>query len=147
MSLTRGLSITRDELSLAVLDLNDGTSREIAGQAGVQPGSKTWRRETASSPHVPGSLVVHSVRDRDRMAVQIVHKASTFAAVWTLVEETEAAFDQATFVVAETIGAQQIDYAGSEADASHVWSGLWMEVPAMLVLFEFPHRLITVDGS
>lgn len=63
--------ISRLELSLAPLDLNDHVNYQVASE--ILGGSQTWRRMSVSSPYVDGEYTVNATRGRveERFGVQV----------------------------------------------------------------------------
>lgn len=73
--LTVAASVTRTELQLGDLNIDDGTSFTLA--QGLRIGSVTWRRETVQSPFVEGRIPVHEVKDAAESTVVVyVHGTS-----------------------------------------------------------------------
>ena len=61
MSLTLSLYVTRTELGLTNLQLNEDPYKVSAND--FNPGSVVFRRETAKSPYVDGGIVTGAVKD------------------------------------------------------------------------------------
>ena len=69
--------VTRDELELDPLDINDGVNF-ILGK-GVQTGKLTWRKDTVTSPYVHGRFPVREVMDAVEMTLVVYALGSSHA--------------------------------------------------------------------
>lgn len=141
-----GLLITRTELGLADLDLNDGTVYVMALD-GIRPRGESWRREFARSPNVPGQRVVHAVLEADPLQVDVICKGDTWFDAHQNYETAVDAFRQTTFNVTETVDGVTHLWQCTEADVVPVWRAIWQAVPAIAVAFEAPRQPVDVDSG
>jgi hypothetical protein len=98
--LTVAASITRDRLSLADLDLNDGTAYEIV-RAG--PGVRQWVFDWAAAPSVHGEQPVSARMGNQVAPVAIRVKGSTKTQYDNRAKALVAAFSQLKFHLLITI--------------------------------------------
>jgi hypothetical protein len=63
--------VSRTELSLEPLDLNDHVNYQVANE--ILGGTQTWNRQSVRSPYVDGEYTVNAARSRpeERFAVQV----------------------------------------------------------------------------
>ena len=85
-------SVTRTELTLADLDLNDMT-KFILGQ-NINVGSVTWRKEAAQSPFIQGRIPVHEVKDAAESSIVVYVLGATHAALNANIKELLDAFTE-----------------------------------------------------
>lgn len=85
-------SVTRAELFLADLDLNDGVKFTLGQNVNV--GSVTWRKETAQSPFVQGRVPVHEVKDASESTIVVYVLGATHAALNANLKELLDAFTE-----------------------------------------------------
>lgn len=108
--------ITRTELGLGNLALNDDTYKIIRG--GFGPGEVTWRRQYAQSPFSPGRYLVNAQKDQGalNLAVRVTGSSedNCLAAMATLV----AAMEQFEYDLSMTIGTTTYTYTCEPADYS-----------------------------
>lgn len=90
--------VTRTELSLGNLDVNDGANYVLA--RGITPGAVSWRKQFVESPFYEGRYVVHEVKDAVEMKIPFYVHGATYAAVHANLETLLAAFtEQSTYEV------------------------------------------------
>ena len=83
-------SVTRTELTLADLDLNDMTKFILGKNLDVS--SVTWRKEAAQSPFIQGRIPVHEVKDAAETSIAVYVLGATHAALSANLEELLDAF-------------------------------------------------------
>jgi len=69
--------VTRDELELGLLDINDGDNF-ILGK-GFQVGKLVWRKDTVTSPYVHGRFPVREVMDAVESTLVVYAKGESHA--------------------------------------------------------------------
>ena len=69
--------VTRDELELGLLDINDGDNF-ILGK-GIQVGKLVWRKDTVTSPYVHGRFPVREVMDAVESTLVVYAKGESHA--------------------------------------------------------------------
>lgn len=99
MSLVVAAAVTRTELVLGDLNLNDGTTYQVV-QAG--PGARRRRRKTVTSDWVHGELVIASPLAGVDRQLRVRCKASTGGGLSTAITAVIAAFSQSTYTVSGT---------------------------------------------
>lgn len=99
MTLVVACTVTRTELSLGTLNLNDGSTYEIV-RAG--PGARRRRRKTVSSDWVHGELVVADPLTAGERRLRVRCKANNGTGLATAISAVVAAFSQGTYTVSGT---------------------------------------------
>lgn len=67
--------VTRTELQMSNLQINDGTVYTLA--RGLNPGTVSWRKQTVESPFYEGRYVVHEVKDAVEVKIPIYVHGTT----------------------------------------------------------------------
>lgn len=111
-------TVTRTELSLGDLDLNDRT-KFIA--VSFQPGDLKWNRTEATSPFYDGAVTTHRNRQRSSMQTVIDVIGATQTALHDNLRELVAAFQQTEFDLTVTYEGQTWVWKGEAADVSTSW--------------------------
>lgn len=139
-------TVTRAELELAPLDINDGVNY-VLGQ-GVNTTSVTWRKEAVQSPFVHGRVPVHEVKDAMESDVTIYVHGATPALVDTNLSTVISAFtDQ--FVYTLQISADGVDHQWDceRADYDVAFRTPMLAARIVPVRFSFFRHPIPVAGS
>lgn len=112
--------LTRTELALGNLQLNDGTYKLSA--QGFDPGSVTHRNEYATSPYVQGGLLVNSVRDLAQGGFVVDIYATSHADLQTRIADLKAAVsDQRTYDYYVVIEGQTYAWRCDRSDYAVGW--------------------------
>lgn len=113
--LTLTALVTRTELSLAALDIDDGTNF-ILGK-GLDAGTVSWRKEVVTSPFYAGRVPVHEVKDSVEMTLVVYILGATHATLMTNLQTLLNAFtEQSTYEVQLTIEGQSYHWTCERAD-------------------------------
>lgn len=99
--LTISLHVTRSELGLGNLDLNDQTNYRAAGNE-LNPGAVQWRREVVNSPFVHGGVVMDAVRDTTQGTLSLYAYGTTIPQLKSNVDTAVEAFSQDEYKVVFT---------------------------------------------
>lgn len=113
--LTISATVTRTELSLGDLQLNDGTNFTLT-RDGFTPGSKSFRKETVDSPLVAGRYLLHAVADVVVSELKIRCSSTTDAGLAANVTAVVNAFSQFQYTVTVTINGVAWQYLCECAD-------------------------------
>lgn len=92
MSLTLDCQVTRAELSLGTLYLQDPANGYQVVEVG--PGAMSWRRETVVSPYVHGNTLVGAVKDQLTIPITVQIKGSSASQLDTRLDVVLDAFSQ-----------------------------------------------------
>lgn len=109
-------SVTRTELALADLALNDDTYKIIRGSWG--PGEVVWRRQAVSSPYVDGSFLVNATRDQVTTPLGIRVTGSSRTDCMNKVGTLCRAFEQFSYELTITVDGTDFTYTCDPADYS-----------------------------
>lgn len=108
-------SVTRNELSLGDLDLNDGVNYQLAKN--FSAGSVTWRKQTVESPFYEGRYVVHEVKDAAETRLTVYVFGASYPALNSNLETLLAAFtEQSSYDVIITTEGQEHRWTCERAD-------------------------------
>ena len=148
MELVTAASVTRTELALADLDLNDKTTY---GVMAAGPGAKSWRRQTAESPFMHGRALVGAVLDTEVAPLRIRVKGSTDSVLNTNLNALLRAFEQFTYDLTLTI--EGVTYTWRCEPADYTIGDRGGEINTFVrlanqewVSFEIPRNPIPVAG-
>lgn len=113
--LTVNAAISRTELSLADLDIDDGVNYILGN--GVQAGAVSWRKETVTSPFYEGRFVVHEVKDAADLKFLVYVIGETYPAVNTKVATLlQAVTEQYSYELKLNVQGQQHTWVCERAD-------------------------------
>ena len=140
--------VTRDELSLADLDLNTDTYKIIRG--GWGPGGVVWRRQTVQSPFSSGRYLTGRQKDQAvaPLAIRVTgtNEADCLGKVATLV----AAFEQFEYQLSMTVetvtytwNCECADWTFGEGGALQTFH---LRAYKQEVVFEIPRHPVPVAG-
>lgn len=90
--ITASILVTRTELGLPDLDLNDGENYVFGRQ--IEVGAMAWRKEAVTSPFVDGRVPVHEVKDSVESRVLIYCKGSDYATLQSNIAALITAFTE-----------------------------------------------------
>lgn len=106
MAIDLSVVITRDELSLADLELNEAPYK--IARSGLDQGEASMRRITTDSPFVDGRTLISAVVDSRTAQLNIRVRRANNADVKTSLKELKAAFGQFTYTIAIAIDSNVI---------------------------------------
>lgn len=132
-------TITRDELSLADLQLNDGDTYKIAGH-NLDIGRVTRRREVAKSVFTHGGIEFASVLDMTTLSIGFDVFGSSLSQVRTNMNALIDAFSQKNYTVGLSIEGASFSYACNAADYESSLTTQRMAARRGLIVFECPRQ-------
>ena len=113
--LTLAAAVTRTELGLTDLDINDIATYELAKQ--LNNGTVSWRKEIAQSPFYEGRFVVHEVKDAVEMSLIVYVHGESYPVINTRVQTLLEAFtEQYSYDLKITVNGQQHTWTCERAD-------------------------------
>ena len=129
--MTLSYTIDRTALSRSELVIT-GTSSGLWVPAGGQGRpAKVWRRQTATSPFMHGTVQTGATLDQATLPFEVYAEGTSTATLHTKMDELETALFQFTFGVTVTIDAEATVWAGYCADVS--WSDVDHELADLFV--------------
>lgn len=147
--LTITASLTRVELSLAVLNINDQTNYKIIK---VGPGSVEWDRQYAGSPFIHGETLVNAVMKQGKLPLSVRCKGSTSGVVDTNRAALCRALEQFTYTLSLTVDGvswswkcDPADYSVDETDGA--FNGFFTRAKQSVVTADIPRDPIPLSGS
>lgn len=114
MAMTLSGSITRTELSLSALALNDDNYSIVEWG----PGELTWRRSSVGSPFVDGTYLVNAVKDQMSVSARIRVTGSNKGDCMNKVGTLLRAFEQSSYTLTVIVDGTTFSYACEPADWS-----------------------------
>lgn len=113
-------SISRPELGLADLNINDHTNYYVA--PGTFGATVSWRRQTVSSPWIEGQFTVGAVRDQveDKLVVEV--KGADQLSLQNNVKALIDAISQSSFSMTMSLDTAYYTYACEASDYTIDWT-------------------------
>lgn len=137
--------VSRDELALADLDINDEVNYRLAQQ--FRPGGVTWSKEFVESPFVHGRYVVGERKQSTEGSLGVFVTADTHAALHTNVETLVDAFtEQRTYVLRLVVEGQDLRWKCERADYEVAFTTAHVNALYVPVAFSFHRHPIPVQG-
>ena len=140
--------ITRTELALADLNLNDGSNYKVIG---IGPGSLEWNRQYAGSPYVHGEVLVNAVKAQGNLPMSIRCKGTTQSAREANVAALCRALEQFVYNITLTIEGVtytwQCDPADYSLDEKGEISKFHRLAKQTVVTAQVPRHPIPIAGS
>jgi hypothetical protein len=141
-------TISRTELALPALSLNDHTTYTLIG---IGPGAVTWKRQYASSVFVHGDVLVNAVKGHGNLPMMVRVKGTTQAAVDTNLAALLRALDQFSYQLSITIAGVtwtwNCDLADYSVDDGGEFSKFYKLAKQTIVTAQIPRNPIPVAGS
>lgn len=138
------VSVSRGELGLADLDLNDHVNYFVS--ATVFGGTVSWRRQTVQSPFVEGQFTVGAVRDQveDKFAIEV--KGAGQVELQDNLRTLIDAFSQSTFNLTLQLDAAPYTYSCEASDYAIDWTQTRWHNRQVLVTFSLRRSPVPVNG-
>lgn len=141
---TFAATVTRSDLGLADLNINDGTNFKVSNE--ILGGTVTYDRNVVSSPYVNGDITVHRRRAnvQERFAVYVYGSSQAVlrANVKTLID----AFSQDTFNVTISLDSDPNTYQCEASDYTVEWSNAHIFSLQVRVMFNLNRKPIPLAG-
>lgn len=138
--------VSRDNLALSDLDINDKTNYVVAGPE-VFGGNVTWDRKQVSSPVVDGEVTTYrrKMNVQDNLAVYV--SADTQANLFTKIRTLIDAFTQDRYTLQFNIGGAVIQWDCESADYSVQIDNAHMKAMYAKVTFMFIRKPNALSGG
>lgn len=144
MALTVTATVTRGDLGLSDLNINDHNNYSIAPN--TMGGATSWDRNQVSSPWVDGEITISRRRSNVMEPVLVnvygVSQPDMLANLQTLVD----AFCQNSFTMIIKLGSATYQYSCEAADYSIEW-GYKMHSTQCMANFQVPRHPIPTSGG
>jgi hypothetical protein len=140
--------ISRDDLGLAALTLNDHINYYVAGT--FMSGSLSWNRNQISSPWTDGSATTYRYREMvtENITLECLGgPKDTQAALYANISAAIAAFSQDNFLLSIVTAGQQVEYQCEAADYQVAWDGPRMIARQLQVIFQVPRQPMPLEGD
>lgn len=145
MALTLAVTVTRDELGLADLNINDHLDYKVANQ--FMGGAVAWQKQTVSSPYMDGDLVVSRRRGDIVEPIDVYVYGSGHADLRSNTKVLIQAFTQENFNLAFTFDGNIRQYSCKCADYSVAYDQHLVHSKMHLVKFMVPRNPVAVSGG
>lgn len=143
--ITLAASVTRTQLGLGDLNINDHVSFYLATQllgAQVQ-----WNRQQVTSPFTDGAVTTQRFRQQVTEQVGVEVLAATAAEMQTNLAELLAAFCQDSYTLTLVVDGTTYAYRCEAADYQVAWTGPRFAARQGQVLFNVPRQPEPVSGG
>lgn len=138
--------VTRAQLAMADLDINDHSSYVIAGPA-VMQGGISWDRKTVNAPWVDGDITVARRRTNSTEQLSVYVTGSDQAAMMTNVRTLRDAFIQDRYTLQITVGSAQNAWDCEAADYSVLYDTAHVYNRYVVVQFQIPRKPVPLVGG
>lgn len=144
MALTFTANVTRTDLGLANLNINDYTKYITTTQ--IMGGQVTWQRNSVSSPYVDGDVTISRRRPsvNDVFAINVI--GTTHAIVKTNLQTLVQAFLQDKFNIIITVDGATYQYECETSDYSVEWNHAKFHEKMITVTFNVMRKPIAISG-
>ena len=144
MALTVAATVTRTDLGLSTLNINDHVNYALGSQ--ILGGTVSWERNQVNSPWVDGDITVSRRRPNVQESVQINVYGDNQTEMLANIKEITEAFSQNSYQMTVTLNGQVYRYQCESADYSVEW-GVKMHSSQCMVMFSVPRRPIALAGA
>lgn len=142
---TFAASVTRSDLGLAALNINDHTTYRVANE--IMGGNVTWDRKTVSSPYVNGDVTIHRRRGNVSERFGIYVYGSNQTNLQNNVKALIDAFSQNSFTLSMTLDSVEWSYRCEASDYQIEWSNAHLFSNQVRVLFNLIRNPIPILGA
>lgn len=143
-SLTLSVLVDRTELSLADLEINDGTTYIVTDR--VNPGAVSWRREQVTSPYVDGAVTVSRAKEIVEGQIVVDVLGATQGAVQNSIATLIDAFTQDQFELTFSMDGTIYKWQCEAADYIVNWDRVRFINRKVSVGFQFPRQPVPLTG-
>jgi hypothetical protein len=143
--LSFAVTVSRDLLALADLDINDHLTYYVSPQ--FLGGQVQWSRQQATSPFVDGSVTVSRFRQTVTEQIAIEVLAGTGAGLKANVDTLIDAFMQDSFILTVVSDGATYAYTCEAADYQLAWTGPRMIGHQAQVVLSVPRSPVALAGT
>jgi hypothetical protein len=145
MALTLTAYVTRDELGLGDLDINDGVNFKVAGA--FMGGSVAWQRNNVSSPYIDGDITVSRRRGDIVEPVEIWVYGDNHTELRDNLGELLTAFTQENYNLSFNFDGRNRKYDCKCADYTVSYEQAFVHSKMHKVVFNIPRNPIAIYGG
>jgi hypothetical protein len=138
--------VTRSQLGLANLAINDHTTYVIAGPA-IMGGAISWDRKTVNAPWVDGDITVARRRQNVMEQLQVYVTGSDQGAMMTNLRTLRDAFTQDRYTLQITVGSAQNAWDCEAADYSVLYDTAHAYNRYAVATFQIPRKPVPLVGG
>jgi hypothetical protein len=142
--LTVSLVVSRTELSLADLEVNDGVTYFLTDR--FTPGPITWRRESVTSPYLDGEFTISRVREESDIQLAIDVIGTTQTGIQTSVQTLIDAFTQHNFTLTFTVEGSVWKWNCEAGDYALAFENVRFYNRRQTIAFTLPRHPVAVQG-
>lgn len=139
-------TISRTELSLGTLAIGTTTPYRVSMDEGLQAGTVTRRRTTASSPFVEDVVETNSVRDEAFIALTVYVTGTDLSTIQSNVQTLITALSQSTYTLTVITGGATYAWACRAADYSLRFDIIHSQGKQGTVVANIPRSPIATTG-
>lgn len=139
-------TVTRAQLGLGDLNINDGNTYTLAGPQ-IMGGTVTWDRRQVSSPWVDGDVTVARRRANVQDQLTFYVGGSSTANMNLNLQNLIWAFTQDRYTLSITVGSQQFAWDCEAADYSVQIDTPHMKALYVAVTFTIPRKPAALSGA
>jgi hypothetical protein len=144
--LTLSVVVSRTNLSLANLEINDGVDYKIAGNEFLG-GQLAWEKSQVGSPFVEGKVTTHRVRQNVQEQISVEVYGSGTSDVQANAKALIEAFSQSSYTVTVSVDNQATVYNCEAADFRIEMTTPRYAASQLAVHFNVERKPLLVSGS
>lgn len=138
------VTVTRTELGLGDLEINDGTTYICTPK--LDPGAVSYRREQVKSPFVDGTFTISRVKDQTEFQLVVDVLGSTHSAMQSAVGTLIDAMTQDEFTLKVVIDGATYSWTCEAGDYAMGWSNAHFASTRTAVAFTLPRKPVPASG-
>jgi hypothetical protein len=138
--------VTRSQLGLANLSINDHSTYAIAGPA-IMTGGVSWDRKQVNAPWVDGDITVARRRQNVQEALNVYVTGSSTSNMMGNVRTLRDAFIQDRYTLQITVGSEQQAWDCEAADYSVLYDTAHVHALLVVVTFQIPRKPVPLVGG
>lgn len=144
MALTLAASVTRDELGMGDLNINDHTSYALG--VNILGGQVAWQKQQVTSPYIDGDITITRRRPTVMETIEINVYGTNHSTLITRLKTLVQAFSQDTFNLGVSFNGTLRQYQCEAADYSIEYNQPKIHSHQCLVRFSVPRNPIPIAG-
>ena len=138
--------VTRSQLGLGNLDINDHTTYAIAGPA-IMGGGTAWDRKTVNAPWVDGDITVARRRQNVMEQLLVYVAGSDQSTLMSNLRTLRDAFTQDRYTLQITVGSAQNAWDCEAADYSMLYDTAHAYNKYVVATFQIPRKPVPLVGG
>jgi hypothetical protein len=138
-------TITRTELGLPVLNINDHINYQLADQ--ILGGTQSWNKQMVKSPYVDGEVMVNRSRGQVQEQFQVQVRGGSQSEMQQNIATLIEAFSQFAYQLTIEMEDATYTYQCDTADYTVDWTNVRMMAKQALVKFQFTRSPKLINGG